>query len=82
MAKMIQVSKAEHEMLVAAYVQDGLEIARLEAELRQAKEDIRRLLLIATSHGACDYCKCDPAMCRNCELQAEWRGWKEDERCQ
>lgn len=78
MAKMVQVSKAEYEVLVAAYSHDGLKIAMLEAELRQAKEDIKRLLIINPTGGACDFCKCDPAMCNGCESQAEWRGWKED----
>lgn len=76
MAKMVQVSKAEHEILVAAYAQDGLKIAMLEEELAHAKEDIRRLLIITTAQGACELCKNDPAMCHNCELEAEWRGWK------
>lgn len=80
MAKMIQVSKAEHEMLVAAYAQDGIVIAKLEAELKQAKEDIRRLLITQNAHEVCEMCKNNPALCTNCELQAEWRGWKEDER--
>ena len=78
MSKMITVSKAEHEMLVAAYAHDSITIAMLEAELKQAKEDIRWLLIVANNHAVCDYCKCDPAMCDNCEKQAEWRGWKED----
>ena len=80
MAKMIQVSKAEHEMLVAAYAQDGLTIAKLEAELKQAKEDIKRLLVISQTRQTCEYCKkhfC-PAGCEDCEIDAEWRGWKED----
>lgn len=77
-AKMIEVSKAEHEMLVAAYAQDGMKIAMLEAELRQAKEDIRRLLVTTNAHEVCEMCKCDPAACHNCESQAEWRGWKEE----
>lgn len=78
MAKMITVSKAEHEMLIAAYAQDGLTIAKLEAELKQAKEDIRRLLVTTNAHEVCEMCKCNPALCDNCEQQAEWRGWKED----
>ena len=78
MAKMIEVSRAEHEMLVAAYAQDGLAIAKLEAELAQAKADIRRLLITTNAHEVCEFCKCDPAMCENCELQAEWRGMEGD----
>ena len=77
MAKMIQVSKAEHEMLVAAYAQDGLTIAKLEAELKQAKEDIKRLLVISMDQMACEFCKCKPWECDGCEQNAEWRGWKE-----
>lgn len=80
MAKMITVSKAEHEMLIAAYAQDGLTIAKLEAELKQAKEDIKRLLIVANNINACEICKCNPAKCERCENEAEWRGWKEDER--
>ena len=77
MAKMIEVSKAEHEMLVAAYAQDGLTIAKLEAELKQAKEDIKRLLVIGSSRQVCEFCKIPPAECEDCESCAEWRGWKE-----
>jgi hypothetical protein len=78
MAKMITVSKAEHEMLVAAYAQDGMTIAKLEAELKQAKEDIKRLLEVGTGHLVCDFCKCKPESCGgDCELNAEWRGMEE-----
>lgn len=80
MAKMIEVSKAEHEMLVAAYAQDGLEIARLEKELAAAKEDIRQLLNICGSEAGCAFCKCDYELCRSCKKEAEWRGLKEDKR--
>ena len=78
MAKMIQVSKAEHEMLVAAYAQDGIAIAKLEAELKQAKEDIKRLLVLG-GNSACEFCSQKPPMCNCCENEAEWRGWKEDD---
>lgn len=79
MAKMITVSKAEHEMLVAAYAHDSITIAMLEAELKQAKEDIKRLLVVSTSIHACEFCKRKPANCTSdCENEAEWRGWKED----
>jgi hypothetical protein len=78
MAKMIQVSKAEHEMLVAAYAEDGLLIAKLEEELAQAKEDIRMLLVSHHNQSSCQYCKCDPAMCNDCEMEAAWRGYRSD----
>lgn len=74
MAKMIEVSKAEHEMLVAAYAQDGLEIARLEKELAAAKEDIRQLLIAGDCEVVCAFCKRDYELCRNCKKEAEWRG--------
>lgn len=77
MAKMVTVSKAEHEMLIAAYSQDGLTIAKLEEELKQAKEDIKQMLVISNNRFLCDFCKCNPVLCENCEKQAEWRGWKE-----
>lgn len=77
MAKIVTVSKAEHEMLIAAYSQDGLTIAKLEEELKQAKEDIKRLLIISPTMSVCDFCKCDPATCVGCETQAEWRGWSD-----
>lgn len=77
---MITVSKAEHEMLVAAYAQDGLTIAKLEAELKQAKEDIKRLLVIGSNRQVCEFCKINPAYCENCEKQAEWRGWSDAEK--
>ena len=81
MAKMMQVSKAEHEMLVAAYAQDSIKIAMLEAELKQAKEDIKRLLVLG-GNSACEFCSCKPPMCNCCEKEAEWRGWKENDRWQ
>lgn len=74
MGKMIEVSKAEHEMLVAAYAQDGLEIARLQRELARAKEDIRQMLILSDDFRMCGFCKHDYAVCHNCELNAEWRG--------
>lgn len=81
MGKMIEVSKAEHEMLVAAYAQDGLTIARLKKELAAAKEDIRHLLFLGSDWRVCQFCKHDPAndsCTRDCETCAEWRGLKED----
>lgn len=79
MAKMVQVSKTEHEMLVAAYAQDGLKIAKLEAELAQAKEDIKRLLALGSDWNVCQFCKNNSLLCdcaSDCENEAEWRGWK------
>lgn len=73
-AKIIKVSKAEHEMLVAAYSQDLLTIAQLKAELAQAKEDIRQMLILSRTAGMCEFCKRNYADCHNCELHAEWRG--------
>lgn len=79
MAKHITVSKAEHEYMLEVIANDGMTIARLEAELAQAKEDIKRLLVTTNAHEVCEICKCNPALCHNCEVQAEWRGWKEDD---
>ena len=80
MAKMIEVSKAEHEMLVAAYAQDGLTIAKLEAELKQAKEDIKRMLIVSRTRMTCEFCKKlhTGEECEECENDAEWRGREED----
>lgn len=79
MAKMVQVSKAEHEMLVAAYAQDGLKIAMLETELDKAKRAIRRLITVANSSLACDFCCKNPETCGGiCELTADWNGWDGD----
>lgn len=79
MAKMIEVSKAEYEMLIAAYAQDGIEIARLEEELENAKRAIRRLLAIANSKYACELCNKIPETCDGiCELSADWNGWDGD----
>ena len=77
MAKMVTISKAEHEYMLEMIAHDGMTIAKLEAELAQAKEDIKRLLIIANKINACEMCKCNPAKCERCENEAEWRGWKE-----
>lgn len=78
MAKHITVSKAEHEYMLEMIANDGLTIAKLEAELAQAKEDIRRLLIIGTSRNVCQFCKITPADCEDCETCAEWRGHRSD----
>lgn len=78
MAKMITVSKAEYDMLVAAYSEDGFRIAKLEEELAAAREDIRQLLIKSSVYGACKFCKQDYDNCHNCELEAEWRGLRGD----
>ena len=78
---MIKVSKAEYDVLVAAYSHDGLKIAMLEAKLKQAKEDIKRLLVLGSDWNICQYCKNNSITsdcASNCENEAEWRGWKED----
>lgn len=76
MAKMIEVSKAEHEMLVAAYSQDGLTIAKLEAELAQAKEDIRQMLNAEFIDDLCKFCRGHAKGCCDCKKDAEWRGYQ------
>lgn len=81
MAKHITVSKAEHEYMIETIAQDGMIIARLEAELAQAKEDIKRMLIVSQTRQTCEFCKmirC-PAGCEECELDAEWRGYQKGE---
>lgn len=79
MAKMVKVSQAEYDVLVAAYSHDGLKIALLEAELKQAKEDIKQMLIVSQTRQTCEFCKKHHCAveCENCEACAEWRGWKE-----
>ena len=79
MAKTVTISLAEHEYMTNVIAHDGMTIARLEAELAQAKEDIKQMLFTSDSVRLCDFCKQNYATCRDCELQAEWRGWKEDD---
>lgn len=74
MAKTVTISLAEHEYMTNVIAHDGMTIARLEAELAQAKEDIKRLLVIGTSRQVCEFCKIPPAECEDCETCAEWRG--------
>lgn len=78
MAKHITVTQAEYEYMKTVIQQDGMIMARFEVELAQAKEDIKRLLLIASNQGACEYCKCNPAKCNGCEECAEWRGYRRE----
>ena len=66
-------------MLVAAYAQDGLTIAKLEKELAQAKSAIKRLLVLSSNLLCCDFCECDPGFCNCCESDAFWNGKGDDE---
>ena len=76
MAKNVTISQAEYEYMKTVIAHDGMTMARMEAELAQAKEDIRRMLIISSSTCMCEFCKHDYAQCDSCESQAEWRGWK------
>ena len=78
MAKTVTISQAEYEYMKTVIGHDGMTIARLEVELAQAKEDIRMLLVSHHNQSGCRYCKCDPAMCNDCEMEAEWRGYRSD----
>lgn len=76
MAKNITISQAEYEYMKTVIAHDGMTIARLEAELAQAKEDIKRMLIVSNTRMTCEFCKmvsC-PAGCEDCEYDAEWRG--------
>ena len=53
MAKHVTITLAEYEYMQTVIQQDGMIMARFEVELAQAREDIRRLLLIASNQGAC-----------------------------
>lgn len=80
MAKTVEVSQAEYEYMQTVIAHDGMTIARLEVELAQAKEDIKRMLIVSNTSQTCEYCKkhyC-PAGCEECELEAEWRGYRSD----
>lgn len=76
MAKTVTVSQAEYEYMKTVISYDGMTIAKMEVELAQAKEDIRMLLVSNHNQSSCQYCKCDPAMCNDCETEAEWRGYQ------
>lgn len=78
MAKTVTISQAEYEYMKTVIVHDGMTLARYEVELAQAKEDIRMLLVSHHNQSSCRYCKCDPAMCNDCEMEAEWRGYRSD----
>ena len=80
MAKTVTISQAEYEYMQTVIAHDGMTIARLEVELAQAKEDIKRMLIVSNTRKTCEYCKkhyC-PAGCEECELDAEWRGYRSD----
>ena len=83
MAKTVTISQAEYEYMKTVIAHDGMTIARLEVELAQAKEDIKRLLRLCDARAACKYCKNDPGYgeCEKlecCEGCAEWRGYRSD----
>lgn len=78
MAKTVTISQAEYEYMKTVIAHDGMTIARFEVELAQAKEDIKRLLVIANNPLACDMCGTDPKWCDCCELCAKWRGYRSD----
>ncbi len=78
MAKTVTISQAEYEYMKTVIAHDGMTIARFEVELAQAKEDIRSLLISHQSQHVCKYCACDPASCTECELEAQWRGYRSD----
>lgn len=78
MAKTVTISQAEYEYMKTVIGHDGMTIARLEVELAQAKETIKRLLVISNNQLACAHCKQWPGMCDCCENDAEWRGYRSD----
>ena len=80
MAKNVTISQAEYEYMKTVIGHDGMTIARLEVELAQAKEDIKRLLIIGKTPLICEFCKKvhDGVECGECELDAEWRGYRSD----
>jgi hypothetical protein len=77
MAKTVTISQAEYEYMKTVIAHDGMTIARYEVELAQAKEDIKRLLVLG-GNSACEFCKKKPPMCYCCEMEAEWRGYRSD----
>ena len=76
MAKTVTISQAEYEYMQTVIAHDGMILAKLEAELAQANEDIRALLIQHTSQNVCEYCVCEPDSCHDCELEAQWRGYR------
>lgn len=78
MAKTVTISQAEYEYMKTVIAQDGMIIARFEVELAQAKEDIKRLLILGRNYQACEFCAHDPMDCEDCETCAEWRGYRRD----
>lgn len=78
MAKTVTISQAEYEYMKTVIAHDGMTIARFEVELAQAKEDIKRLLIVGSSRKVCEFCKIPPAECKDCETCAEWRGYRSD----
>lgn len=78
MAKTVTISQAEYEYMKTVIAHDGMTIARFEVELAQAKEDIKRLLVISNNQRSCGYCNKYPGMCDLCENDAEWRGYRSD----
>ena len=77
MAKHVTISQAEYEYMQTVIQHDGMIIARMEVELAQAKEDIKRLLVLG-GNSACEFCKGKPPMCDCCENEAEWRGYRRE----
>lgn len=80
MAKTVTISQAEYEYMKTVIAHDGMTIARLEVELAHAKEDIRRVLIVSPTGWTCAFCKAfsRDKECENCELEAEWRGYRSD----
>ena len=76
MAKTVTISQAEYEYMKTVIAHDGMTLARYEVELAQAKEDIKRLLIVGTTRKVCEFCKMhyQHVDCSECEENAEWRG--------
>lgn len=80
MAKTVTISQAEYEYMKTVIAHDGMTLARYEVELAQAKEDIKRLLIVGTTRKVCEFCKMNyqHGDCSECEDCAEWRGYRSD----